>query len=125
MSTTWELFQRWMQAKGYPSAYAGCTALGMTRASATQWKQGRNADTATLMRMAEELGEDPMPIIAKAMSEGAISEANRKAWLRLAKRASIAAAVMLGVLTGLSVPEYAGARSVVNIEQAIHYAHYC
>lgn len=94
MSATYDLFTRWKAAKGLPSDNAGAIALGLTRASASLWKQGRNAEADLIERMAKDLGEDPAMWAALVMKEQSKGEASR-AWGRIARRLGAAAAIAL------------------------------
>lgn len=93
MSATWELFQRWMAAKGHSSPRQGALALKLDPSTATLWKKGGNAQAAVIWEMAEAVNDDPAIWLARVECEKARSEADRKAWRALTKRLGAAAAV--------------------------------
>ena len=97
MSATYDLFTRWKKQKSIPSDNAGALALGVSRASASLWKQGRNADADVIERMAKDIGESPAAWAARAMAEQSKGEAAR-AWARIARQLGAAAAVLAVVL---------------------------
>jgi transcriptional regulator with XRE-family HTH domain len=97
MSATYRLFNRWKSAKGYTSDNQGATALGMARASVSQWKSGRNAEAHVIAIMAKDLGDEPGAWLAAVQAEKSTAQADRKEWERLAKALGYAAAVFLSV----------------------------
>lgn len=97
MSATYDLFTRWKAAKGLTSDNQGATALGMGRASVSQWKQGRNAEAHVIAVMANDIGEETGAWLAAVQAEKATTQQDRKEWLRLAARLGWAAAITLMV----------------------------
>ena len=97
MSATYDLFTRWKAAKGLTSDNQGATALGMGRASVSQWKQGRNAEAHVIAKMAKDIGEDSGAWLAAVQAEKATTTEDRKEWLRLASRLGWAAAITLTI----------------------------
>lgn len=96
MSITNELFERWKTAKEIDSNRAAMRLLNLSPTANIHWKAGRNADADVIERMAIDLGENPGPLIAKAMAEQAKGPAART-WERLAKQLGAAAVVVLAV----------------------------
>lgn len=95
MSATYRLFSKWKAAKNLTSDNQGATALGMGRASVSQWKSGRNAEAHVIAKMASEIGEESGAWLAAVQAEKAPTALDRKEWLRLASRLGYAASITL------------------------------
>ena len=100
MSATYDLFTKWKAKKGFTSDNQGGNALGLSRASISQWKNGRNAEAHVIAVMAKDIGEDYAIWLAKVQAEKTTNEQDRKEWLRLVTRLSHAAAITLMIATG-------------------------
>ncbi len=111
MGATYQLFERWMAAKGHASLRAAADALGVSKQGPTDWKNGHNASAHVVERMCKDLGEDPVPVILEAFAEAARDAEAKRALQRLAKRFRGAAlAIALGALP-LMTPSASQARS--------------
>lgn len=95
MSATHALFLRWKAQKAFPSDRQAALALGLDPSSVTLWKGGRNGSLPVIERMANDLGEDYVPIVMAVFLETARDEPERKAWRRLAKRLATGGALAL------------------------------
>lgn len=124
MSQSYDLFCRWKHVKKIQSDNAGAIALGVTRATVSSWKQGKNAEIQFIEQMALDIGDSPETWSALVMAERSNSEAEKAAWKRIAQKlASVAMVLALGV--GLASPRDAQASvSVSGLDAApsIHYA---
>lgn len=109
MSATYRLFERWMAAKGIASERAALRQLGVSATVAQHWKNGRNGSLAIIEKMADDLGEDYVPIVMQAFTETAPNEPEKKAWRRLAKR--VGGAVVLAAVLYSPTPEVTAATS--------------
>lgn len=99
MGATYQLFERWMAAKGHASLRAAADALGVSKQGPTDWKKGHNASAHVVERMCKDLGEDPVPVILEAFAEAARDADAKRALQRLAKRfKGPALALALGAL---------------------------
>lgn len=119
MSATYQLFTKWKEAKGFTSDNQGATALGMGRASVSQWKQGRNAEAHVIATMAKDIGEPPGAWLAAVQAEKSPTQQDRKEWLRLATQLGWAAAITLAV--GLSPARAERAQTSHNPGQSVYY----
>lgn len=110
MSATHALYLRWKAAKAFPSDRQAALALGLDPRAVTLWKNGRNGSLPVIERMANDMGEDYVPVIMQAFQETARDEPERKAWKRLANRLATGGA--LALVLGLPTPPAAaeGAR---------------
>lgn len=98
MSQSYDLFCRWKHVKKIQSDNAGAIALGVTRATVSSWKQGKNAEIQYIEQMALDIGDSPETWSALVMAERSNSEAEKAAWKRIAQKlASVAMALALGV----------------------------
>jgi len=103
MSQSYDLFCRWKHVKKIQSDNAGAIALGVTRATVSSWKQGKNAEIQYIEQMALDIGDSPETWSALVMAERSNSDAEKAAWQRIAQKlASVAMALLLGV--GLASP---------------------
>jgi len=100
MSVTFDLFNRWKAAKGFISDRQALTELGVSHGAAVHWKTGRNGDAAVIERMAKDLGENAMLMVALAMKEQSQGE-SAKTWARFAKQLGAAAAIAMVTLLPL------------------------
>lgn len=122
MSQSYDLFCRWKHVKKIQSDNAGAIALGVTRATVSSWKQGKNAEIQYIEQMALEIGDSPETWSALVMAERSNSEAEKAAWKRIAQKlASVAMALALGV--GFASPRDAQASAGgFDAAPSIHYA---
>ncbi|MEG2802911.1 DUF3693 domain-containing protein [Stenotrophomonas sp.] len=122
MSQSYDLFCRWKHVKKIQSDNAGAIALGVTRATVSSWKQGKNAEIQYIEQMALEIGDSPETWSALVMAERSNSEAEKAAWKRIAQKlASVAMALALGV--GLASPrDVQAAVGGFDAAPSIHYA---
>jgi transcriptional regulator with XRE-family HTH domain len=77
VSATYELFNAFKAAKGLTSDNQGAIALGVTRATVSLWKQGRNAEIQLIEKMAKAVGENPAAWAMLVMSERSLGEEKR------------------------------------------------
>lgn len=124
MSASYDLFCRWKHVQKIQSDNAGALALGVSRATVSLWKQGKNAEIHYIERMAVDIGDSPEMWSAVVMAERSNSEDEKAAWRRIAQKlATVAMALCLFVGTALP-------RDVQAMPQAgnalhdIHYAKY-
>lgn len=123
MSQSYDLFCRWKHVKKIQSDNAGAIALGVTRATVSTWKQGKNAEIQYIEQMALDIGDSPETWCALVMAERSNSEAEKAAWARIAQKlATVAMALCLAV--GFSLPQktQAAVHGFDNGAHAIHYA---
>lgn len=100
---------------------AGALALGVSRATVSLWKQGKNAEIHFVERMAVDIGDSPEMWSAVVMAERSSSEDEKAAWRRIAQKlATVAMALVLAV--GFALPRDAEAMQARNGAQDIHYA---
>ncbi|WP_102944350.1 DUF3693 domain-containing protein [Stenotrophomonas sp. VV52] len=108
MSASYDLFCRWKHVQKIQSDNAGALALGVSRATVSLWKQGKNAEIHYIERMANEIGDSPEMWSAVVMAERSNSEPEKAAWKRIAQKlATVAMTLLLGV--GLGSPRDAQA----------------
>ncbi len=69
MSATFNLFVRWRELKGFKSDNQAALALGVPRQTVQNWKDGRNGEPKYIVRMAEDLGENPTKTVLEAYAE--------------------------------------------------------
>lgn len=99
MSATFSLFERWKANKGFTSDAQAASALGVTRGAVHLWRGGRNGSAAVIERMANDLGEDAIPVILQAFAEAARDAEDRRALTRMAKKlAASSMALLLAVM---------------------------
>lgn len=122
MSASYDLFCRWKHVQKIQSDNAGALALGVSRATISLWKQGKNAEIHYIERMAVDIGDSPEMWSAVVMAERSNSEDEKAAWRRIAQKlATVIMAICLFVGTALP-------RDVQAMPQAgsglhdIHYA---
>ncbi|MCI1144948.1 DUF3693 domain-containing protein [Stenotrophomonas maltophilia] len=125
MSASYDLFCRWKHVQKIQSDNAGALALGVSRATVSLWKQGKNAEIHYIERMAVDIGDSPEMWSAVVMAERSNSEDEKAAWRRIAQK--LATVVMaLCLFVGAALP-----RDVQAMPQAgnalhdIHYAKCC
>lgn len=108
MSASYDLFCRWKHVQKIQSDNAGALALGVSRATVSLWKQGKNAEIHYVERMAVDIGDSPEMWSAVVMAERSNSEDEKAAWRRIAQKlATFALALCLAV--GFSLPRDAHA----------------
>ncbi|MEO7431117.1 MAG: hypothetical protein ABIR62_03700 [Dokdonella sp.] len=100
MSATYKLFARWTQIKQFRSAMAACEELGLSRASATNWKNGANAQANVIERMALDIGENPEAWVLAANAEKALGD-EKRTLERLARKLGYAAMLCIAVYTSI------------------------
>ena len=101
MSQSYDLFCRWKYVKKIQSDNAGAIALGVTRATVSSWKQGKNAEIQFIERMAIDIGDNPETWSALVMAERSNSEDERAAWRRIAQKLATSAAALV-IVVGMS-----------------------
>ena len=98
MSASYDLFCRWKHVQKIQSDNAGAIALGVSRATVSLWKQGKNAEIHYVERMAVDIGDSPEMWSAVVMAERSNSADEKAAWSRIAQKlASVAMLVMVAV----------------------------
>ncbi|MCU1084967.1 DUF3693 domain-containing protein [Stenotrophomonas maltophilia] len=103
MSASYDLFCRWKHVQKIQSDNAGALALGVSRATVSLWKQGKNAEIHYIERMAVDIGDSPEMWSAVVMAERSNSEDEKAAWRRIAQK--LAAVVMtLCLFVGSALP---------------------
>lgn len=107
MNTTPEFMDAVKTRLALPSDYALAPVLGITRASVSRFRNGKDAfGDATAMRVAELLGIDPGFVIACAHRERAKTDAERAVWTAmLEKLGGLAAALLLAPALLLATTE--------------------
>ncbi|HGM4946026.1 TPA: DUF3693 domain-containing protein [Stenotrophomonas maltophilia] len=117
MSASYDLFCRWKHVQKIQSDNAGALALGVSRATVSLWKQGKNAEIHYIERMAVDIGDSPEMWSAVVMAERSNSEDEKAAWRRIAQK--LATVVMaLCLFVGAALP-----RDVQAMPQAGHALH--
>jgi len=115
VSASYDLFCRWKHVQKIQSDNAGALALGVSRATVSLWKQGKNAEIHYVERMANEIGDSPEMWSAVVMAERSNSADEKAAWSRIAQKlATVMMAVCLTV--GLSLPSSAHAAARVGAQ---------
>lgn len=98
MSASYDLFCRWKHVQKIQSDNAGAIALGVSRATVSLWKQGKNAEIHYVERMAVDIGDSPEMWSAVVMAERSNSADEKAAWSRIAQKlASVAMLVLIAV----------------------------
>jgi len=125
MSASYDLFCRWKHVQKIQSDNAGALALGVSRATVSLWKQGKNAEIHYIERMAVDIGDSPEMWSAVVMAERSNSEDEKAAWRRIAQK--LAAVVMaLCLFVGTALPSDVQAMpQASNALHDIHYAKCC
>lgn len=77
MSATFNLFVRWTEAKGFKSVNQGAIALGVPRQTVQNWKDGRNGEAMYIVKMCNDLGENPTKTVLEAYAEKEKGESAR------------------------------------------------
>ncbi|MDQ7276893.1 DUF3693 domain-containing protein [Stenotrophomonas sp. Sm3147] len=125
MSASYDLFCRWKHVQKIQSDNAGALALGVSRATVSLWKQGKNAEIHYIERMAVDIGDSPEMWSAVVMAERSNSEDEKAAWRRIAQK--LATVVMaLCLFVGAALPHDVQAMPQAgNALHDIHYAKCC
>ena len=98
MSASYDLFCRWKHVQKIQSDNAGAIALGVSRATVSLWKQGKNAEIHYVERMAVDIGDSPEMWSAVVMAERSNSADEKAAWSRIAQKlASVAMLALIAV----------------------------
>lgn len=119
MSASYDLFCRWKHVQKIQSDNAGALALGVSRATVSLWKQGKNAEIHYIERMAVDIGDSPEMWSAVVMAERSNSEDEKAAWRRIAQKlATVAMALCLFV--GAALPHKAQA-AVMGFDKSTVY----
>jgi len=101
MSASYDLFCRWKHVQKIQSDNAGAIALGVSRATVSLWKQGKNAEIHYVERMAVDIGDSPEMWSAVVMAERSNSADEKAAWSRIAQKlASVAILALIAVGLG-------------------------
>lgn len=108
MSQSYDLFCRWKHVKKIQSDNAGAIALGVTRATVSTWKQGKNAEIQYIEQMALDIGDSPETWSALVMAERSNSDAEKAAWTRIAQKLATVAMVLC-LAAGFTLPQKAQA----------------
>ncbi len=118
MSQSYDLFCRWKHVQKIQSDNAGAIALGVTRATVSSWKQGKNAEIQFIEKMALEIGDNPETWSALVMAERSNSEDERAAWRRIAQKlAGMTAALLLFIGSAISTPAKASTFDAISHAQ--------
>lgn len=121
MSASYDLFCRWKHVQKIQSDNAGALALGVSRATVSLWKQGKNAEIHYIERMAVDIGDSPEMWSAVVMAERSNSEDEKAAWRRIAQKlATVAMALCLFV--GTALPR--DVQAMPQAGNALHDIHY-
>jgi len=126
MSATYSLLTRWRIAKNLKNDSQAALALGVSRQTIQNWKEGRNGEASYLIKMANDLGENPTKTVLEAYAEKEKGE-SAKGLLKLSKQfGAIVMAFLVGAgaiaprtaqaRTGADFAEYAGSVYYVNIK---------
>jgi transcriptional regulator with XRE-family HTH domain len=104
MQTTLDYLNAAKQALGIDSDYALAKWLGVTKQSASNWKNGKNIiDDYAAAKIADALGLDPLEVIAVAnmeRSEQKQEKERRDYWRKIFKRCAAAIVVFFLYLPG-------------------------
>ncbi|NUO74583.1 MAG: hypothetical protein HOQ32_01075 [Lysobacter sp.] len=117
MSVTFDLFTRWKATKGIESDRQALTALGVSHGAAVHWKAGRNGDAAVIEKMASDLGDNPLLMVALAMKEQSQGDA-AKTWARFARQLGAAAA--LAFVSLLPYSQAADSKDISGVTASAH-----
>ncbi|WP_198422400.1 DUF3693 domain-containing protein [Stenotrophomonas pavanii] len=121
MSASYDLFCRWKHVQKIQSDNAGALALGVSRATVSLWKQGKNAEIHYIERMAVDIGDSPEMWSAVVMAERSNSEDEKAAWRRIAQK--LATVVMaLCLFVGAALPH--DVQAMPQAGNALHDIHY-
>jgi transcriptional regulator with XRE-family HTH domain len=104
MKTTVEYLDALRERLDLPSDYAASKVLGVTRAAASKWRQGRTTfDDLTACKVADILGIEPLEVIAACNFERASDERSREVWSSIwGKAAGVIAKASIVCAVGLS-----------------------
>lgn len=95
MPVTYDLFLKWKTLRKINSERKALIELKMSSGAAVHWKNGRNAETYIIEKMANDLGENAAMWAALAMEEQSRGESARS-WARIAKQlGSTATAIVM------------------------------
>jgi len=121
MSASYDLFCRWKHVQKIQSDNDGALALGVSRATVSLWKQGKNAEIHYIERMAVDIGDSPEMWSAVVMAERSNSEDEKAAWRRIAQK--LATVVMaLCLFVGTALPR--DVQAMPQAGNALHDIHY-
>lgn len=91
MTATKELLARWKAAKGHSSDSAAARALKVRPSAVANWQaETSHANPVAASRMAEDLGLDPLAVLACIEADRAHEGETRKVWARFGKGAFLA-----------------------------------
>ena len=97
MTATLKLLEKWKAAMDITSDNAAAIELGLGRQAVSRWRtEGRNAEAATVARMARDIKQDPAAWIFAVESEKAQKDAaSARELIALARRFGYAALLVL------------------------------
>lgn len=111
MNTTQALIDRVKSVRGLPSDYKLAEHLGVTRAAVSNWRKGASQmDDTTALQIAEDLGLDPLEVMARLKLERHHTPRDERVWGKRLGRVLVAAASAAIVTGGLGSPKIADAK---------------
>ena len=114
-TTTALLLDRWKERKGISSDYEAARALGVSRASLSNWRKGTNhADVIAAATMAEDLGMETIEILAAIQADREIRPQAQAIWRRYGRPAFFA------LIACAAIPISAPGDALGNVKNA-HY----
>lgn len=94
-TTTQRLLDRIKEVFGVTSDYEAAKRLDVTRATVSRWRHGGTMDDATALKIALELGADPLEVLAEVRLDRKMSSRDRRIWEQFRGRLHAAALVAL------------------------------
>lgn len=114
-TTTALLLDRWKERRGISSDYEAARALGVSRSSLSNWRKGTNhADVIAAATMAEDLGMEPIEVLAAIQADREIRPQAQAIWRRYGKPA------FLGLIASVTMSISAPGDALGNVKNA-HY----
>jgi len=122
MSATYNLLTKWRISKNLKNDSQAALALGISRQTIQNWKEGRNGEAMYIIRMANDLGENPTKTVLEAYAEKEKGESAR-GLMKLSKQFGAVVLMFLGVFSAIA-PRTAQARSGDYFAQSAGYVYY-
>ncbi len=94
MSATYNLFCRWRDMKGFKSDNQASLHLGLPRQTIQNWKEGRNGEPEYIVKMCNDLGENPTKVVLEAYAEQKKGD-SAKVLIKLSKQFGLMAILIL------------------------------
>lgn len=91
MTATTDLLDRWKDLQRIETDYRAAKVLGVTRSAVSSWRhEAHQMSPTTALRIAEDLGLDPWPVIAQLHAETLDPKPEAARWRRYCARVCVA-----------------------------------